>query len=120
MVEVRFSDNKNLDNAMKQLIEWKILEYVEASDSYQTTNGFHEFVKKLYVKLATDPYSFPFKGEVNNSKGINDFFAYLIEQYVGDNTTSLADRRDRNAILVVFGTFVQEMGLKARDKIYEN
>lgn len=37
---VRFAQDKNLDNAMKQLIEWKILEYVKASDSYQVTEAF--------------------------------------------------------------------------------
>ncbi len=37
---VRFSKDKNLDNAMKQLIEWKILEYSADGDSYQTTEAF--------------------------------------------------------------------------------
>jgi hypothetical protein len=35
MVVGRFSKDKSLDNAMRQLLEWKILEYIETSDSYK-------------------------------------------------------------------------------------
>lgn len=49
MVIVRFSKDKNLDSAMKQLIEWRILEYVEAGDSYQATEAFREFVKRCMI-----------------------------------------------------------------------
>ncbi|MEP0824873.1 MAG: hypothetical protein HRF40_05255 [Nitrososphaera sp.] len=113
---VRFSKDKNLENAIKQLLEWKILEYVEAGDSYQATEVFREFVKSLYDKWTADPGdSFPFK-EGNSS--VHDFFAYLIEQYIGVNN-ALAGK-DRTAILAIFASLVQEMDSKMHDERYEN
>lgn len=60
----RFAEDKNLNNAMKQLLERQILEYVEASDSYQTTEAFRQFIKKIYDKwTAVDPDCFPLEEE---------------------------------------------------------
>lgn len=101
---------------MKHLIKWKILEYVEASDSYLTTQAFREFVKSLYDKWTADPDSFPFKEEGNNS--VYDFYAYLIEQYLGANNVLAG--KDRTAVLAVFASFVQELDLKMPDEKYEN
>lgn len=115
--------HKNLDNAMKQLIEWKILEYVKASDSYQVTEAFHKFIKKMYDKWTADPDSFPFKeeGNSNDSDGsIYDFFAHLIEQYIGVDVLAGKDKEDRTAILAVFTSLVQELDLKTHDERYEN
>lgn len=110
---VRFAQDKNLDNAMKQLIEWKILEYVKASDSYQVTEAFRQFIKKMYDKWTADPDSFPFK---EGNRSVDDFFVYLIDQYVGVNN-GLAGKV-RTAILAVFASFVQELDLKAHDERY--
>lgn len=115
---VHFSEDKNLNNAMEQLIEWKILEYSADGDSYQATEAFREFVKSLYDKWTADPDdSFPFKEEEGNSS-VYDFFAYLIERYVGLKN-ALAGK-DRTAILAVFASFVQELDLKTHDERYEN
>jgi len=105
---------------MKQLIEWKILEYREASDSYQATEAFRKFVKKMYDKWTADPDSFPFKGEgnISDSSSVYDFFAYLIERYVGLNNVLAG--KDGTAILAVFASFVQELDLKTHDERYES
>lgn len=116
---VLFSKDKNLDNAMKQLIEWKILEYVEAGNSYQVTQAFREFIKKMYDKWTADPDSFPFK-EGNSSNSVHDFFAYLIEQYIDANVLAAKDIKDRAAIVAIFASFVQELDLKTHDERYEN
>jgi len=114
---VRFAKDENLNNAMKQLLEWKILEYVQASDSYQTTEAFRQFIKKMHDKWTAHPDSFAFK-EDRNSSSVYDFFAYLIEQYVGANN-ALAGK-DRTAILAIFASLVQELDLKTCDERYEN
>lgn len=103
---------------MKQLIEWKILEYSTDGDSCQTTKAFRQFIKKLYDRWTADPDSFPFKhGE--NSSSIYDFFAYLIEQHVGVNN-ALEGKKDGAAILAIFASLVQELDLKTHDERYEN
>ncbi len=49
---------------------------------------------------------------------MHDFFAYLIEQYIGVNN-ALAGK-DRTAISAVFASVVQELNLKTYDERYEN
>lgn len=116
---VRFGKDKNLDNAMKQLIEWKILDYSADGDNYQTTEAFRQFIKERYDRWIADPDSFLFKQGGNNSS-IHDFFAYLIEQYAGTSMLTSKDRKDRTAILAVFASLVQELDLKTHDERYEN
>jgi len=72
----------------------------------------------MYDKWTADPDSFPFKEEGNSSNSVYDFFAYLIERYVGANN-ALASK-DRTAILAVFTSLVQELDLKTHDERYEN
>lgn len=72
----------------------------------------------MYDKWTADPDSFPFKeGNSNDSSGVYDFFAYLIEQYIGVNALA---GRDGTAILAIFASLVQELDLKTHDERYEN
>ncbi|GEM_PF-2713617 len=101
-----FTDDQNLNKAMKQLIEWNILEYLEDKQSYQTTKKFKQFIKSIHDKILANPELFPFKEQgVDETELMFRYGVFFIEEFVGKGALT---GKDTIAIMSIMMSFMEK------------